>query len=230
MSLNTAAAHVHNTKVGSCPHGLPQGACPICSGMAGGNSTSKRNIPRNVGEMTYNECAAIGAMLKAQKNAKEMAKLQQENYVLAMQNFQKAMQSAHQKLVDFAQTISNSMPKIIAKPLNFVLTKVIGGAINLIKNIPVAIGNFIQTISLKLTDISEKLTAIYGEIKSAISKTISETFKHIKKKLKSIFFIFGADDVEEEEKKVDEVKKTFNLKTLIQKLTGKEKDTQEDDS
>ena len=65
--MSLTAAHTHTTKVGTCPHGLPLGACPICDGMAGGNSTTKRDIPRNVGEMSYNQCAAIGAMLRAQK-------------------------------------------------------------------------------------------------------------------------------------------------------------------
>ena len=84
-----ASSHINNTKIGSCPHGLPVGACPICSGMAGGNSTTKRDIPRNVGEMTYNECAAIGAMLKAQKAARLRAQNSQQNFIQNLIQFQK---------------------------------------------------------------------------------------------------------------------------------------------
>ena len=38
MSLGATAVHTHTAKTGSCPHGLPQGACPICNGMAGGDA------------------------------------------------------------------------------------------------------------------------------------------------------------------------------------------------
>ena len=78
MSLGSTAVRPHSAKVGTCPHGLPLGACPICNGMAGGNSTTKRDTPRNVGEMTYNQCAAIGAMLRAQKHAKAQAQQAQQ--------------------------------------------------------------------------------------------------------------------------------------------------------
>ena len=85
----STAVHARPHKAGTCPHGMPLGACPICNGMAGGNSTSKRDIPRNVGEMSYNQCAAIGAMLRAQKNAKAQAKLAQQNHLQALADFQK---------------------------------------------------------------------------------------------------------------------------------------------
>ena len=83
MPFGATALHSNSSKIGTCPHGLPQGACPICNGMAGGNSTTKRDIPRNVGEMTYNQCAAIGAMLKAQKHARAQAQLAQQNHLQA---------------------------------------------------------------------------------------------------------------------------------------------------
>ena len=71
MSLIAVQSNNSN-KIGTCPHGLPQGACPICSGMGGG--MKKADFSAKPGEMSWNECAAIGAFLKAQK----MAKLQRE--------------------------------------------------------------------------------------------------------------------------------------------------------
>ena len=35
-----ASSHINSTKIGSCPHGLPMGACPICSGILQPNEIS----------------------------------------------------------------------------------------------------------------------------------------------------------------------------------------------
>lgn len=218
MAINSPI-HTHNTKIGTCPHGLPQGACPICNGMAGGNSTNKRDIPRNPGEMTYNQCLAMGAMLRAQKNAKKQAQISQQNYLQALANVQKAITMANQKLAQFSAFISKTMPAVIAKPINFVINNVIVRLFNGIKNIPNFIGNLAKNIVQTLTDLTSKLTAIFGEIKASVQKTISEFWNKTKKKLKSVFFIFGADNDEDSDKKIDETKKAFNLKSFIQKLT-----------
>lgn len=212
-----ASSHINNTKIGSCPHGLPMGACPICNGMAGGNSTTKRDIPRNVGEMTYNECAAIGAMLKAQKAARQRAQNSQQNFIHNLIQFQKNLEAVHQRILDLASTISKSLPVIISAPINFVLTQVVARIINIAASVPATVANVLQ----KFVDITDKLTAIYGEIKASISKAISNLLEKTKKKLKSIFFIFGTDESDNDEKKVDEAKKTFNLKTFIHKLSQK---------
>lgn len=218
-----ATVHIHNSKIGTCPHGLPQGACPICSGMAGGNSTTKRDIPRNVGEMTYNQCAAIGAMLKAQKAARQRAQIAQQNHLQALVQFQKGLENLHQKILDLATLVTKLSPRVVAAPINFVLTQVIARIVNIVNSIPNVVSNIIQ----KFTDISDKLTAIYGELKAAVSKSLSNILNSVKKKLKSIFFIFGTDDSDNEEKKIDEAKKAFNLKTFIHNLAQKLKEKQE---
>ena len=97
MTLQSSPVRPQATKAGTCPHGMPLGACPICNGMAGGNSTTKRDIPRNAGEMTYNQCAAIGAMLKAQKAARQSAKLAQQNHEQALIDFQKNIAKIQKK-------------------------------------------------------------------------------------------------------------------------------------
>ena len=216
MSLNTANVHTH-TKVGTCPHGLPPGACPICSGMAGGNSTTKRDIPRNVGEMTYNQCAAIGAMLKAQKHAKQQAQAAEQSRMETLANFQKNIAATHQRLVQFTQMISNTMPAIIAKPINFVLNTIVGNVLKIIQNIPTVITNIVNTITTKFAEISDKLAAIYGEMKNAIEEKTSKFFSDIKKKLK-IFFVFSSQETDDEEKKIEEDKRQFEIKTFIHKL------------
>lgn len=221
MSLGSTSVRPHSAKIGTCPHGLPLGACPICNGMAGGNSTTKRDTPRNVGEMTYNQCAAIGAMLRAQKHAKAQAQQAQQNHLQALANFQKNIANTHQRLMDLANIINNTMPTIIAKPMNFLLTQVVGKFLNIVQNLPTNISNLIQTINQKFTEISDKLAAVYGEAKAAIEEKISKFITDTKKKLKSLFFIFGTQETDDEDKKIDEAKRTFELKTFIHKMYKK---------
>lgn len=222
MSVGVAP-HIHNTKVGSCPHGLPSGACPICSGMAGGNSTTKRDTPRNVGEMTYNQCAAIGAMLRAQKAARQRAEANQQSFVQALTQFNKNLQNVHQRILELASNIQKAMPAIISAPVNFVLTQVVARIVNVVAGVT----NILANVAQKFVDIADKLAAVYGELKAAVSKSLSNLMSNIKKKLKSMFFIFGADETDDDEKKIDETKKAFNLKTFLHSLSRKFKREEE---
>ena len=191
----------------------------------------KADFSAKPGEMSWNECAAIGAFLKAQANAKAQRQQDIQNYALQLQAFQTSMDSAKARLVQLTQMISNTMPAIIAKPVNLILNTVVGGVINLVRAIPATISNAIQTLQQKFADISDKLTAIMGELKAAVEKKISETFNELKKKVKSLFAIFSPLDAENEDKQIDETKKAFELKTFIhdlyRKLTEGEKDLEE---
>ena len=226
MQLTTISTN--NSRIGTCPHGLPIGACPICNGMGGGGGIKKADFSAKPGEMSWNECAAIGAFLKAQANAKAQRQQDIQNFALQMQNFQNTMSNARLKVAELAQFFNNNTPSIIAKPANFIINTIIGGTINMIKNVPQTIANTIQTIQQKLADISDKLTAMMGELKASIEKKISETFNELKKKVKSLFGIFKPLDADNDEKQIDETKKTFELRTFIhdlyKKLTENEKD------
>ena len=211
------SAHINNTKLGTCPHGLPVGACPVCNGSAGGNSTTKRDTPRNAGEMTYNQCAAIGAMIRANKLAQKRMQNAEQNRLQGLIDFQKNLQSVHQKILDITHTISKTLPVIVSKPLNFVLTQIVAKLVQFVANIPTVFAK----IGQKVIDISEKLNAVWGEFKLALQKNVSDFWQKTKKKLKSIFFIFGTEDIENEEKKINEEKKVFNLKTFFHKLSQK---------
>ena len=139
------------------------------------------------------------------------------------------MANAAQRAAQFAQMVQNSMPPIIAKPLAFVMNNIVANGLNMIKNLPQTISNFVQNFSQKLADIADKLTAVYGELKAAVQKKVSETFNEIKKKIKSIFKIFEPLDTDDEDKKVEEAKRTFELKTFIHKLYKKLKDGDKDE-
>ena len=231
--MQLAAMQTTTIKAGTCPHGLPLGACPICNGMGGGGGMRKADFSAKPGEMSWNECAAIGAFLKAQANARAQRQQDAQNYALQIQNFQNAMEAAKGRMAELAAFFKGNMPAIIAKPAVFILNTVIGGTLNIIKNIPTAIANTFQAIGQKLADISDKLTAMMGELKAAINKKISETFNEFKKKIKSLFGIFQPLDADNEEKQIDETKKTFELRTFIhdlyKKLTENEKDLEDNE-
>ena len=229
--MQLATLNANTVKAGTCPHGLPLGACPICNGMGGGGGMRKADFSAKPGEMSWNECAAIGAFLKAQTNAKARRQQDLQNYALQMQNFQTSMVNARARVAELAQFFTQNTPAIIAKPVNFVLNTVLGGTLNIIKNLPAAIQTAFQTIQQKFADISDKLTAMMGELKAAVEKKISETFSELKKKVKSLFTIFSPLDAENEDKQIDETKKTFELRTFIhelyKKLTENEKDLED---
>lgn len=214
MSLNTV--HTNSAKIGSCPHGLPQGACPICSGM-GGTMQRKADFSAKAGEMSWNECAAIGAFLKAQKNARIQREQDAQNFANMQRIFQNSLLNTSQRIANFVQIFSQKMPTIISKPIGFVLNNFVAKPINFIANIP----NIFSNISQKIVDISDKLTAMMGELKNSVEKKISEAFSNLKKKTKSLFSIFKPFNVDNDEKQIDETKKTFKLKTFIHDLYKK---------
>ena len=230
--MSLTAIQSNNSKIGTCPHGLPQGACPICSGMSGG--MKKADFSAKPGEMSWNECAAIGAFLKAQKNARLQREQDAQNFANNIKAFQNALMNVSKRLANIGGFFAQNTPAIIARPVNFVLNTVLGGIVRTIANIPSTISNIIQTVQQKLADISDKLTAMVGELKASIEKKISESLKTLKKKIKSIFSIFNSQNIDNEEKQIDETKKTFKLKTFIhdlyKKLTEKEKNDTEHNS
>lgn len=189
----------------------------------------KADFSAKPGEMSWNECAAIGAFLKAQQNAKLQRQQDAQNFAQQAVAFQNAMNNASQKAAALAQFFSANTPAIIAKPVNFVLNTVIGGTLNAIKSFPQTVQNALQTVGQKLADISDKLAAVYGEVKTAIAKKLSETLNEFKKKVKSLFSIFNPQDADNDDKQVDETKKAFKLKTFIHDLYKKLKKEDEKD-
>jgi len=69
--LATQVPNVNQVKPGMCPHGLPPGACPICSKMAGGSGLRAGERPQKPGEMSYHQCVMIGNMMRARELAEK---------------------------------------------------------------------------------------------------------------------------------------------------------------
>ena len=217
--MKLATLNTQKSTIGTCPHGLPAGACPICSGM--GSGVKKADFSAKPGEMSWNECAAIGRMLRAQKMAKQAQEADFQSRVSAMAKFAAVMTAASQRAIAFAQMIQNTMPSIISKPLAFVAKNIVSGGIDIAKNVVINVANFVQNVGQKFVDITDKLTAIYGEAKAAVSKKMSYIVNDVKKRIKSLFAIFETFNADDEDKKIDEAKRKFELKKFIQKLSRK---------
>ena len=227
--MAVAPLSTQSTRTNTCPHGLPLGACPICNGMGGGGGMKKADFSAKPGEMSWNECAAIGAFLKQQANAKLQRQQDYQIFLQSVQAFQNAMTNASAKINTLNQLLTTSLPPVIAKPVNFALNTLIN-VLNFAKTLPTALADFTKALNQKLADISEKLTAMMGELKAAINKKVSEFFKDVKKKLKSLFSIFvqTPDNDAEDDNIIDEAKRLFELKTFIHELYQKINQTEKD--
>ena len=198
-------------------HGLPIGSCPICNGMAGGGA-KKADFSAKPGEMSWNECAAIGAFLRAQKLARQTQLHDAQNFAQKLQNFQKNLDTLHAQIVKFNTILNEKLPRIISLPVAYIVKVVLQTPISVIKTLP----QVIFSINSKIADVSSKITALIGEFKTAVYKKISENFAEFKKKIKSLFSIFETLNLSNQDKKIDEEKRAFNLKRFLLSLIRKE--------
>lgn len=213
----------NNSKVGGglCPHGLPPSACPICSGGMGGASQKRADHTAKPGEMSWNECAAIGAMMRAQKLAKQRNIQANENRLMQIAKFESQMMNVSQKLANLAVIISKNTPAIISKPVNFILNKMASPLVNMAKNLPVNMMKAMDNLKQKFVDIQDKLNAMFGEMKISVEKKFSDTLANFKKKFKMIFEVEEPSRADDEDKKVEEDKRAFEVKTFINDLYNK---------
>ena len=197
-------------KAGQCPHGLPFGACPICSGAGGTSRKSDRNYTRP-GEMTYHECVIMGNMLKAralaQKHHKKLLNQQQLN----TKNFEATIEKISIQINSIIESLSKN---ILLKPVALIVKTTVLPILRLIQTTQ----NFIQNIKNFVFEITDKLNAIYGEAKAFIEKKVSEIVQVIKSKIKKLFKISTKENVNDEDSKIDDDKKIFNLKTILRKI------------
>lgn len=219
MSLAISAVQASGVRSGLCPHGLPPGACPICSGGMGSSKVVTADFSAKPGEMSWNECAAIGAFLKSIQNARLAREADYQNQIIAMAQFQNNMTKMAQNLQTFIQNMSQSA---LTRPLAMVAQKILLPVVKFMKDLPV---NFLQAtanLAQKLTDITDKLTAIYGELKAAMDKKFSDFAKKVKKKIISIFEIFRAENENSEDERIEDYQKQLNkLQTLLEKITNR---------
>ena len=203
---------------GLCPHGLPPSACPICSG-GGAGGAKKADFSAKAGEMSWNQCAAIGAMLRAQKLNAQMNEQAYQNRLQAVARFEIQMANMAQKIASLAVQIS-SLPSFFSKPANILFNNILIPFVNTMKNMPANIMKFADKVFEKFHDIQDKLNAMFGELKNAIEKKISDKLRDYKKKVASLFELFDPREVEEE-KEVDAAKGKFEVKTFLHEVYNK---------
>lgn len=212
------AVQTNKASGGLCPHGLPPGACPICSGGMS-SATKKADFSAKPGEMSWNECAAIGAMLRAQKLRAQQNEQAYQNRLQALAKFESNMMAVTQRLSAMASKLAQ-MQSILAKPAVALFNKVLIPTTNFIKNMPTNVMNFTGKFLNKVFDIQDKLTAMFGELKASIEKKVSDKLQEAKKKIISLFGIYEPKEVEEE-KKVDQSKRTFEARTFLHDVYNK---------
>lgn len=230
---------VTTNNVKTCPHGLPFGACPVCNGMGGGGGSVKKADPPKKNEMSYAQCYAIWMRMKAADRDKLEMKADNQRQAAFIQNTQKMMQNAADKLLNILNRIESSLPKSFAALFNASMGNILRPLLNIIKNLPEFMkhaGKFIQNIQREVYNAAEKLVSIFGEIKKKKKKKLSESFKKFTKKVYRILNIFGFNNEEDlgDDEKVDaeiaafKPKDILSIKEFLISLTRKETKTKDD--
>ena len=228
--MANAVPQVNKATSGLCPHGLPPSACPICSNIGGG-SMRVGERPQKAGEMSYHQCAMIGAMMIARALRLENHEKYLQQRAEFILQFQNNLEKMIYNLNEFVNKFSNNF---FFKPVSYTIANIVVPVLNFIRNIPNIISNFQERLfqlKQKIIDIQDKLNAIFGEVKLFIQKKIGEIVAGIKNKFERLFRVFQRDNTSDHDTKIDEDKKLFNLRTMIGKfLNRKKKDDSENKS
>ena len=214
---------MNKTSAGLCPHGLPPGACPICCKMAGGAGMRMGERPQKAGEMSYHQCAMIGNMMRARELAEKRQAQNLEKQAEALKAFESTMARASENLKNFIQQMGQN---VITKPIAFIVQNTALPIINFVQNIPKLIQNF-QNLKFEIQD---KLNAIFGEVKNFIQKKMADIVSSLKTKFEGLFKIFKKHNAEDDDTKIDDDKKIFNLKTILHKIIRKKKEKDDNSS
>lgn len=220
--MPNSVQNINKVNAGTCPHGLAPGACPICSKMGGGGGRVGER-PQKPGEMSYHQCAMIGAMMRAREHRIEAHEQNLEKHLEALKNFESTMAKLSENMIEFAERISNN---ILLKPAALIIKNIGVPIVNFIRNLPLIAANITERfieIKEKFADITDKLTAIFGEAKAFIEKKVSELISTVKSKFEGLFKILKRNNTDDEDTKIDDDKRIFNLKTILHKLRRKKK-------
>ena len=215
LDLATQVKNINKINSGLCPHGLPPSACPICSNMGGGGGRVGER-PQKVGEMSYHQCVMIGNLMRARELAQKRHLENLEQRADAIKNFEKVMAKAIINAQNFIEKFSQNN---LLKPVTFVLNNIVLPILNSVILIP----KFLQKIQNLKFDIQDKLNAIFGEVKNFMQRKFADFVSNVKKGFINLFKIFKKNNLDDNDTKIDEDKKIFNLKTILHKIIRKKK-------
>ncbi len=216
---------------GLCPHGFPNGACPLCSGMGGGGSATTRNMRRKPGEMTYNECYAIWQMMKAAKLQND--KLEKQQQVTLIENAQKLsnmnMNLANKNI--FQRVFSSNLVQSGINLLSNITKNIVKFANNITNFVVQGFNIIVNSVKNFMTDISGKIALFFGEEKQALEDNLKKIVKSVKEKFISLFGFINKSNREEETEQIvkEQEKRIFSLRQIAEKLRLL-KETKDNDS
>jgi len=183
-------------------------------------------MERPSSEMSWAECFAIGQQMKAQKLAQMQKDVSLQGRINVPLTIAGRLENLAQKVASIADKLNSLVqnaktnPTLLSKTIAFVANLALP-VLSVIKNVAEVAQKVINNIQQKLADISDKLTAVFGELKVSVEKKISDKFKDFKKKAKSLFGIFEPSEVDDEEKQVEESKRLFEMKTAFNSIKAK---------
>lgn len=217
---------------GTCPHGNPIGACPICNGGGGGGGGSiasgnkKNTVP---GGMTWNECFAYVRRQNALKqNVQDEKQFHSSSLMNVVQN-NKIGQFMENKMTTVMTFLQINIARPVINMANRFSSAILKPMANLAKTLAnSALANALkkgaEKIQKNITDISNKIASMVGEPIMAAAKFISDNWQKLKTKK---FAFFSPVDTEMEQGEQDEeieLKRWLSIKTLkdnIEKLFKK---------
>lgn len=215
--MATQVSNVKNVSSGLCPHGLPPGACPICSKMGGGGSLRAGERPQKAGEMSYHECAMIGNMIRARQLAQKNHAKQLAQQSALIKNFETLTRIILENLHNFIVKIPTT---VVMKPI-VIIAKII--VLPIVYTLQVISKIYINIQNLKF-EILDKLNALFGEAKAFLEKKISDLLNNVKSKFVGLFKISKKNNTDDKDSKIDDDKRIFNLKTILHKIKRKKKE------
>lgn len=218
----TAISSVSRAQRGTCPHGMPMGACPICAGMMGGSGGGGAKAAKK-GEMSWDQCYAMGLAMKAQSQRADDAKQFQMDGLMAAMARNKVVQAIAKHAVAVSAFIQTNITQPVANFTNKVITtiaKPFKTVFNAIANS--ALANGIKTaanfVKQGMANISDKIAAALGEPMTAAAHFLSENWRKFKQKR---FFFFSEVDTGMEQGEQDEeveLKRILSLKTFKENM------------
>ena len=217
---------VSSTSSSLCPHGLPPGACPACSGGAGGNKKMHSNPVKKSNQWSYARCYSVWQQMKATQAMKDAEAQRALNQLESAKALQTKLQNIITKFQNLAQSVSQMLPQNVRTVFMNVFNSVMTPLMNLIAKMPQTvqnIQNFLNDVKLQILSVSEKLTAIFGEIKNFVERRITQKFKKLTKSLLNLF-VFNLEDenyANDEELQVFKSRELRKIKHAIMSITRK---------
>lgn len=217
---------VSSTSTNLCPHGLPPAACPECSGGAGGNKKLHSRPVQKSKEWSYAKCYSVWQAMKAAQAMKDAEAQRALRQFETAKTLQTKLNNIIAKFQNLAQSVAQMLPQNVRGVFMNVFNSVMTPLMNLISKLPQTvqnIQNFLNDVRLQILATSEKLTAIFGEIKNFVERKIAQKYKKLTKSLLRLF-VFNLEDenyANDEELAVFKSRELRKIKYAIESITRK---------